>query len=732
MPISFDEHKKIFKLDTPNTTYAMQVIRHGCLAHLYYGKKLADNDLGYLIRGINLSFAAYPAEEAPDRSFSFGTTPLEYPAFGIGDFRTPCISVEGADGTGVTDIRYVSHRIYKGKPTLSGLPATYADENEAQTLEIDMKDALTGVVVTLIYTTFENYDAITRSCIVKNCSDSDVRIKRVLSACLDLDTCDYDMITLYGKWALERQIERRRLAHGIQGVESMRGSSSHQQNPFVAIVGKNTDEDNGEAYGMSLVYSSNFTALAEVGELNTTRVVMGINPQNFSWKLSPNESFTAPEVVMVYSDKGIGNMSRTYHRLYRNNLCRDYWKNRRRPILINNWEATYFNFDEKKLLDIAKSASELGIEMFVMDDGWFGQRDSDKRGLGDWFVNENKIKGGLKKLVDDVHALGMKFGIWFEPEMISEDSDLYRAHPDWCLHVPGRGYSLSRCQLVLDMSRQDVIDYLFERMSSIIGECGIEYVKWDMNRSLTEVSSRLLPPDRQCETAHRYVLGVYQLMERLVSKFPQLLLEGCSGGGGRFDAGMLYYSPQYWTSDDTDALERVRIQYGTSYVYPVSAMGAHVSVCPNEQTGRTVDLNTRGNVAMSGTFGYELDLTKLTDEEKDTIRAQIKEFDEQYDVISYGDQYRLVNPFEDNYSAAWMFVSEDKNRAFVTYVQTKTDPNPPMRRLKLKGLDPTKRYIDTQSGVSYMGDTLMNAGINLPMMFGDGKSCTFKFKAQEK
>lgn len=730
MPISFDEQKKIFKLDTKNTTYAMQVIRHGCLAHLYYGKKLIDNDLGYLIRGINLSFAAYPAEEVPDRSFSFGTTPLEYPAFGIGDFRTSCISVMGEDGTGVTDIRYVSHRIYSGKPTLCGLPATYADENEADTLEIDMKDELTGVVVTLIYTAFREHDAITRSCVVKNCSDKDVNIKRVLSICLDFDNYDYDMITLYGKWAVERQIERRRLAHGTQGIESMRGSSSHQQNPFVALVSKNADEDSGEAYGFSLVYSSNFLAQAEVGELNTTRFVMGINPQNFSWKLSAGESFTAPEVVMVYSDRGIGEMSRTYHRLYRNNLCRGYWKNRRRPILINNWEATYFTFDEKKLYDIAVSASELGIEMFVMDDGWFGKRNGDTSGLGDWYVNESKIKGGLKKLVDNVHKLGMKFGIWFEPEMISEDSDLYRAHPDWCLHVPGRGRSLSRCQLVLDMSRQDVVDYLFERMSSIIGESGIEYVKWDFNRNLTEVSSRLLPAERQCETAHRYVLGVYQLLERLLNAFPKLLLEGCSGGGGRFDAGMLYYSPQYWTSDDTDALERVRIQYGTSYVYPVSSMGAHVSVCPNEQTGRNVDLITRGHVAMSGTFGYELDLTKLTDEEKEIVKQQIKEFDSNYDVITFGDQYRLINPFEDSYSAAWMFVSPDKDKALVKYIQTKSDPNPPMRRLKLKGLDPNRRYTEELSGISYMGDTLMNAGINLPVMYGDGKSCIFKFKAE--
>lgn len=731
MPVVFDETNRVFKLDTPNTTYAMQVIRQGCLAHLYYGASVEDTDLGYLICHRNVSFAANPQEEFPDRTFSFETVPLEYPCFGISDYKSACLCVQMPDGTTATDVRYQGHRIYAGKPKLQGLPATYASEEEADSLEIDLKDSVSGAVVTLIYTAFRFHDAIARSCRVQNTSQGSLYLRRVLSACVDFDHHRYDMVNLYGKWARERQVERRRLAHGKQSIESLRGASSHQHNPFVAIAGPNTDEMNGEAYGFSLVYSGNFLAEVEVGQLDTARLVMGINPTDFTWKLGPGEAFTAPEVVMVYSQEGLGGMSRTFHRLYRNNLCRGPWKHKRRPILVNNWEATYFSFNEEKLLAIAQQAAQLGVEMFVMDDGWFGKRDSDKSGLGDWFVNEQKLRGGLKNLVDKVNALGMKFGIWFEPEMISEDSDLYRAHPDWCLHIPGRGRSLSRNQMVLDMSRQDVLDYLFQSMSAILSSANIEYVKWDMNRNLTEVSSRLLPADRQQETWHRYILGVYQLMERLLEAFPNLLLEGCAGGGGRFDPGLLYYAPQYWTSDDTDALERVKIQYGTSYVYPVSSMGAHVSVCPNEQTKRSVELQTRGYVAMAGTFGYELDLTKITQEEKDMMRRQIQQFKELHGVITYGDQYRLVDPFQDADMAAWMFVSEDKTEALVQVVQMRTDPNPPLRRIRLQGLDPSKRYREQDSGRILSGQAWMNAGINIPEMYGDGVACIFHLLALE-
>ncbi|MDD6799439.1 MAG: alpha-galactosidase [Firmicutes bacterium] len=730
MAIIFDFERKVFRLDTPQSSYAMYISESGFLIHLYYGAKIPDTDLIYLAKRPNtVSFSALTA----DQKLTLDSALLEYPTNGISDMRSSALSIRGFSGNSATDIRYRSHRIYSGKPKIPGLPATYAEnENDADTLEIVMYDELWDAEITLFYTAFNTLDAITRSVRVKNNGTKAFDIERVHSSAVDFYDDNFEMLHLEGRWGKERTPVKRRLMYGLQGIQSKRGSSSHNHNPFVALCRDGWTEESGEVYGFSLVYSGNFSAEVEVDSLNSTRVLMGINPTDFGWHLDAGESFCTPETVMVYSNEGLGKMSRTYHRLYRNNLCRGEWKTKKRPIIVNNWEATYFGFDDDKLVAIAKEASELGIEMLVMDDGWFGKRNTDNCSLGDWYVNQDKIRGGLKQLVDRVNALGIKFGIWFEPEMISPDSDLFREHPDWCLHVNGRECSIARSQYVLDMSRKDVRDNIFEQMSKILSNANIEYVKWDFNRNLTEVGSEQLPPERQKEVGHRYVLGVYELLERLVTEFPKLLLEGCSGGGGRFDPGMLYYSPQIWTSDDTDAIERLEIQNGTSIVYPPSTMSAHVSAIPNHQTGRNTSFKTRGDVAMAGAFGYELDLTKLSEEERELVRKQVRTYHEFYDTIQNGEYYRLINPTEDKSnptcSAAWESVSGDKRDVIVTYVVMRTSVSI-SRYVRLRGLDPDLTYTNTESGESYSGALLMNAGINLSWNHKDGDSTVIHFKA---
>ena len=707
--VSYHEDLKMFTLNAKDTSYVLGVLDDGYIIHGYFGKKIPDDDLTYLLR---LTESPWTLKtNLRDKGTFMDATAFEYPCHGTGDYREPCLMVMDNEGMTTCDIRYVSHKIYKGKPALEGLPATFAKENEAETLELNCIDKHTGLEVVLVYTAFEDLNVITRSVRLKNSGNAPLNVKRVLSACVDFDNDGYDLITLNGSWARERVLERSELHHGKQGVDSVKGESSHQNNPFMALVSHNADEDMGEAYGFNFVYSGNFFAQAEVTQHKCTRAVMGINHFDFNWLLEPGETFTAPEVVMVYSCEGIGGMSRTFHDLYREHLIRGEYKDKRRPILINNWEATYFNFDTDKLIDIAKQASELGIEMLVMDDGWFGHRDSDNSSLGDWYVYEKKIKGGLKHLVDEVNKLGMKFGIWFEPEMISPDSDLYKAHPEWAIQVRGRELTMSREQYVLDYSNKEVRDYIYGLMKKILDSANIEYIKWDMNRQLTEVGSTSLPKERQRELWHRYVLGVYDLMNRLTTDYPHILLENCSGGGARFDPGMLYYSPQIWCSDDTDAIERLKIQHGTSICYPASAMGAHVSDCPNHTVGRSTPFSTRGNVAMVGTFGYELDVTRIPKEDKDAIPAQIAEFNKYNPIIRTGDQYRIGNVFEDNMWDAWIFVAKDKSEAVFTFVQVLGRPNYRNRRVKLKGLDPDAMYKNMTNGEIHSGAALMNAGI---------------------
>jgi len=720
MGIFYNEKEKSFRLDAKNTSYMLKVIDDGYLAHVYYGKKVPDEDLGYLLR---MDEIPTPMVKNRERGTFMDATPFEYSCFGLGDYRESCLKITDKDGMTTVDLRYVSHKIYKGKPKLKGLPATFTNnDDEADTLEVLMRDRHNGLEATLIYTAFADLDVITRSITLKNNGEFPINITRVLSTCVDFDHDKFDMITLNGSWARERHIERAPLHHGKQLIDSIKGESSHQNNPFVALASNNADEDMGEAYGFNLVYSGNFFAQAEVTQHKKTRFVMGINPLDFGWLLGVGEEFVAPEAVMVYSDEGIGKMSRTFHDLYRQNLIRGEYKDKRRPILINNWEATYFNFDTEKLIAIAKQASQLGIEMLVMDDGWFGHRESDNSSLGDWFVNENKIKGGLKYLVDEVNKLGMKFGIWFEPEMISPDSELYKAHPDWAIQIKGRELTQSREQYVLDYSRKEVRDHIYGMMRKILDSANIEYIKWDMNRQITEPGSMDLPPERQREIWHRYVLGVYDLMERLTTDYPHILLENCSGGGARFDAGMLYYSPQIWTSDDTDAIERLKIQHGTSMCYPCSAMGAHVSDCPNHSVGRNTPFKTRGHVAMVGTFGYELDVTRIPEADRNMIPAQIEEFNKYNKLVRTGDHYRIGNTFENIEWDAWMFVSKDKSEALFEFVQVLSRPNYHSRRIKLKGLDPDAYYYEESNpDEKISGAALMNAGLNLAKIWnGDG------------
>ncbi len=706
MPITFDEKRKIFKLDTLDSTYAIG-IREGYLIHLYYGKKIPDDNL------LDLPFRGYFATISPknvhvdDYKFSLDVQPMEYSCNGSGDYRLAALSIKDSMGRTTTDIRYLDHKIYDGKPKLKGLPATYCnDDSEAQTLELITIDKFTGAKVTLYYTAFANYSVVTESVKVENTGKETFEIEKVASCCVNFPSMDYNMINLSGVWSRERRVITRHLAHGIQSVASKRGSSSHNHNPFVALVDDKGGEDFGDAFGFNLVYSGNFSADIETDYLDCTRLVMGINPIDFTWVVEPGDEFQSPEVVMVYSDSGMGKMSRTFHDLYNNNLIRGEWKNKKRPLLINSWEGSGFDFDQETLVRYAKEAKKLGIELLVMDDGWFGHRDSDNSSLGDWFVNESKLKGGLTKLIERVNAEGVQFGIWYEPEMISEDSELYKAHPDWCVHVEGREQSPARQQYVIDMTRQDVRDCIFNQMYDVLSKNNIAYLKWDYNRAITEPASVMLDARHSKEFFHRFILGTYELMDRITSAFPHILFESCAGGGGSFDAGMLYYMPQAWASDNTDPIERLTIQFGTTMCYPASSMGAHVSAC--DRTG----IETKAAVAMAGTFGYELDPKEMSEEDKEKVKEQVKNYHRYYNVIHFGDLYRIIAPTDDEFKCAWEYVAKDKSEALLTVVIKNRAPHD-FLLIKMKGLDPEKMYRDETDGEIYSGALLMNAGINL-------------------
>ncbi len=726
MSIRYDEANRIFELDTRNTSYRIGIAdEEGFVGHIYYGQKIRPQKCDQFLRTCEAPFV--PSKNNRERCSFMDTFPTEYSGNGIGDYRESCIAVKTANGSRTVDLKFVDYDIVNGKPGISGLPASFAGEEEVQTLVVHMMDGGCGIDVDLIYSVFEDEDVITRSVSVKNAGDRDIRLTKVYSACIDMDDEDFEMLTLHGSWARERQIERRPIAYGKQSVSSLRGESSHQDHPFMAWMTKGTDQTTGDVYGMHFVYSGNFIAQIEKSQFDSIRAVMGIHSEGFEWWLTPGEMFTAPEVVLTYSHDGLGQMTRNLHDFYRCHMIRSKYLHQKRPVLINNWEATYFDFDTDKLLAIAKSAAEHGIEMLVMDDGWFGHRNDDATSLGDWFVNENKIKGGLKHLVDEVNKLGLKFGIWMEPEMISPDSELYRKHPDWAFAVPERTATLSRNQYVLDLSRKEVRDYVYECVHNVISSANIEYVKWDMNRQLTDIGSVEFAGDRQGELAHRYVLGVYELQERLVNNFPDLLLENCSGGGARFDPGMLYYSPQIWCSDDTDAIERLSIQEGTELIYPLSTMGAHVSDCPNHTVGRSTPFMTRAHVALAGTFGYELDITKISEEERAMIPEQVSMYHKYNDLVREGDYYRVASYRENGLYDCWMVVAKDKSEALVTYVQVLGRPNVHSRKIKLLGLDVTAGYRLDGTEKVYGGDLLMNAGMLIETMRGDYMSRLYHF-----
>lgn len=727
MPIIYNEKTREFHLYNQEISYIIKILDNDQPGQLYYGKRLTHReDFSHLFEYAMRDMSPYAFEG--NSTFSLENIKQEYPTFGCGDMRFPAYEIERENGSHVVEFVYKEHKIYNGKPKLEGLPATYVEsDDEAQTLELVLEDTSINTRIVLLYTIYEAFPVIARSVRFECDSDEKITLLSAMSACVDLPDKDYEMIDLAGVWARERHVRRHKLDYGIQSIYSMRGCSSYQFNPFLALARENADEFQGQVYGFSLVYSGNFLAQTEVDNYDTARVLMGIHPNGFKWTLGKGESFQTPEMVMVYSEAGLNGMSQTFHKLYRTRLARGTWRDKVRPILINSWEAFYFDFDAPKLLGLADVAADLGMELFVLDDGWFGKRDDSTSSLGDWYPNEEKLKGTLKELAEKINAKGLKFGLWIEPEMTNKDSDLYRAHPDWILAEQGKRICHSRTQYVLDFSKKEVREYIGDMLENLLAEVPVSYIKWDMNRTFSEVFSNGNDREYQGKVCHKYILGVYELYERLTSRFPHVLFESCASGGARFDPGMLYYAPQGWTSDDTDAIERLKIQYGTSMVYPVSCMGSHVSASPNHQTNRVTPIETRADVAYFGTFGYELDLLKLGEEDKAEIRRQIAFMKEKRDLIQKGTFYRLKSPFEGN-ETAWMIVSEDQKKALVGYYRVMQPVNVGFKRLKLKGLKEDICY--KVSGYDYdcYGDELMQVG----MILSDSASGVWKKGVNDK
>ena len=716
MAIEWSAEVGEFHLRNDLVSYVVRVLENNWLGHVYFGPALAGGkSYGHLVPGEFYGFSNRLGQPVP----------LEYPSGGAGDYRIPALAIELPNGSGVLDLQYKSHRVTHGKPSLAGLPATYVEVGgEAETLEILMGDHIADIEVRLLYTIYRDRPVVVRSARIANTGKSPVIVRCAMSASLDIPDSEWQLLTLSGEWARECHVERLDLRPGRQSVSSSRGASGHQHNPFVALARPETTEATGEAIGLSLAYSGSFVAEAEVEAFGTTRLRTGINPDGFSWLLDAGDEFTTPEAILAYSAGGLGGLSDAYHSLFRERMVRGAWRDRARPVVINNWEATYFDFDEPKLLAIANAAKDMGVELFVLDDGWFGRRNDDTTSLGDWQVNLAKLPGGIESLARQIEAIGMRFGIWIEPEMVSGRSDLYAEHPDWAIGIPSRPHTESRNQLVLDMSRPEVVNHLFDVLSTVLGSAPISYVKWDMNRNITEPFSTTLPAWRQGEFMHRYILGVYELYDRLTKAFPGILFESCAGGGGRFDPGMLAFAPQAWTSDNTDAIERLKIQWGTSLVYPLSSMAAHVSAVPNHQVGRVEPLSTRAAVAFFGVFGYELDPTKLSPEERAEVAEQVTFYKKWRDLFQRGRFVRLRSPFEgERDEVAWMTVAADARSAIVAHYRILSRPNSGPQRLRLRGLDPAATYrvatwsSDAQAedapttAVDLGGDELMAAGL---------------------
>lgn len=711
MSIIFNEKEKTFSLHTKNSSYQMKIGKFGYLLHLYYGPSMNDDDLSYQIMQYDRGFSGNPYEARNYRTFSLDALPQEFTTLQQGDFRISSIEVSNGDGSYSFNGRVKSYKIYDQKYTLETLPASFAREGESvQTLEIILEDEVTKVQAVLLYSVFEEAEIITRSVKVVNAGEASIHLRKIMSMCLDfMNGSDLQILHLPGRYGQERQVERQRLSHHIHSISSGRGSSSHQQNPFVVLCNKDTRENAGVCYGATLVYSGNFLTEIELDQYDQARMLMGINNKQFDFELKPGESFEAPEVLMAFTNKGFTGLSHIYHDFIRNNMCKSKFVREYRPILINTWEATFFTFDDKKLVEIAKAAKQMGVELMVMDDGWFGKRWDDNAGLGDWVVNTDKIKCGLDALVKQINDIGLKFGIWFEPEMVSEDSDLYRAHPDWAMQIPGRPAVRSRNQLVLDLTRTDVQDYLIESVNKILDSANIYYLKWDVNRSITDIFSTELPGNRQGEVYHRYVLGLYRILDGIVKTHPDILFEGCSGGGGRYDPGMLTYFPQYWNSDNTKPIDNLKLHYGTSFLYPICTMGAHVS-----EANPNISIATKATIAMCGTFGYELDATKLTKKKLAECKKQSALYKKYYPIVFYGDYYRLTNPFLTGNLAAWSSVTKDKEEALISVVVTNLTVNGPQEYIRARGLNPDWKYYIEQIGRAVSGSVLMHVGIPIP------------------
>ena len=727
MAIFYQQENRTFTLQTKQSTYQMKVDDFGFLLHLYYGSKVSGN-MDYLLTYYDRGFSGNPYDAGDDRTYSMDVLPQEYPTMGIGDYRSSALMIRNHDESECCDLRYVGYDIRKGKYELPGLPAVHAKLQEAETLEIILEDCVSKVQVRLLYGVLEEEDIITRSAKIINGGMEGIVVEKAASACLDFINGTYDLISFYGRHAMERNFQRTSITHGGHVIGSCRGTSSHQYNPAVIVADKDTTEDNGSCYGMVFVYSGNFMCEAERDQYEQTRVMMGLQSDLFYYPLMPGETLLVPETILCYSNNGFGDLSVRYHRCIREHICRGQYSGQSRPVLVNSWEAAYFDFNGETILQLAKDAAELGIDMVVMDDGWFGKRNDDNGGLGDWQVNEQKLGYTLGELIQKINDIGVKFGIWIEPEMVSEDSNLYCRHPEWAMQIPGRKSVRGRNQLVLDFSRKEVRDHIFEQICNVLDQGNIEYIKWDMNRSITDIYSSA---GSQGRVAYDYVLGVYDFLEKLTAKYPQILIEGCSGGGGRFDAGMMYYTPQIWCSDNTDALDRLCIQYGTSFFYPMSTIGAHVSAVPNHQTGRSISLRTRGIVAMTGAFGYELSLVKLSAEEKEEIKGQIRQYKKYEELIRMGDYYRLSDPFQDAY-AAWMYVAEDKRQVLLHVVMLENHGNMTVSYVRMRGLMPDMIYEDSESGRSYHGSALMEAGIPMPVELGENLAYQFVFSVKEE
>lgn len=722
--IHFQEDIKQFDLISKNSQLSLGVLPSGHLSLYYFGKRLGSVNLSYIVNEIKR--ASYLADTDCIKDFKLEQIPLVYPAYGNPDLRTPAFQLQFNDGSRLSDLRYLRHHI-SNKKVIKGLPTTM--HKDAESLIIELWDEAVQVKVSLIISVFSDYDTFTQHIVIENKGDKILTIQQCMSINFDFLSDEYDLLTLGGAWGRETHINRRSLVQGIQGVDSKRGASGHGQNPFIALLEKETDDYHGQVYSFNLIYSGNFSALAEVDMHQNSRVQLGISPFEFSWDLSENQSFSTPEAVMIYAENGLNQMTQRYHHFYTECLVSKNFAKKNRPILMNNWEATYFDFDKEKIIKLAKEGANLGMELFVLDDGWFGHRDGDQSSLGDWSPYERKLGGSLQELIKQINNLGLEFGLWLEPEMVSPDSDLYKAHPDWIIHVPNRQPQQVRNQYVLDLSKKEVQDYLIETIINLLNEHEIDYIKWDMNRNITDSGSTNLSPQNQLELGHRYILGLYRILEEVTTAFPEVLLESCAGGGGRFDPGMLAYSPQIWTSDDTDAIERLKIQQGTALIYPQASMSCHVSAVPNHQVGRITELKTRGIVAQQGNFGYELNLLELSAHEKKEIKKQIDKYKEMRKTMQFG-RFSRLKVYDSENEFAWS--QEDGKQIIVSHITIQAKSNTIPKRLKLVNLIPNARYNLIGHEKIYLGSELMAIGLSLPKATHDYFSSQWIIKKQNK